>query len=107
MILSTKLKNAISQKANGMNLQFTLKNVNINGRKMGCNGFIRNLDNGAVVYVTTEDTHCSWLGYMYRYADSERDFKGYSNRWADSLEELATGICRCLKTDGRANDRRI
>ena len=107
MILSTKLKNAINAKSNGMNLQFTLKNININGQKRGCSGFIRNTENGAVVYVNTEDSCLSNLHYMYRYADSERDFTGYSNRWADSLEELATGICRCLTTDGRANDRRI
>ena len=108
LILSTKLKNAINRHADGMDLAFTLHNISINGRRLGCSGFVRNNANGSVVYVTTEDTHCSWLNYMYRYADHERDHKGYSNRWANTLDELASAICTCLhKTPQEVNDRRI
>jgi hypothetical protein len=108
MILSTKLKNAVNKKANGMDLTFTLKNISINGNKRGCSGFIRNKANNSVIYVTTEEPCLSNLHYMYRYADHERDFKGYHNRWANTLEELAIAICNCLQhTPQEVNDKRI
>ncbi len=109
LILSTKLKNAINTHANGMDLTFTLKNININGSKRGCSGFIRNNANGSVIYVTTERSCATFLKpYMYRYADNEKDYKGYHNRWANTLDELASAICTCLKsTPQEQNDRRI
>ena len=109
LILSTKLKNAINSHANGMDLTFTLKNISINGSKRGCSGFIRNNANGSVIYVDTEESCASWLPrFTYRYADNETDYKGYHNRWADSLDELATEICRLLhSTPQEQNDRRI
>jgi len=107
LILSTKLRNAIKAHSNGMDLTFTLKNISINGSKRGCSGFIRNNGNDSVVYVTTEEPCMSNLHYMYRYAMSEKDYTGYHNRWANTLDELATGICRCLKSTPQAqNDRR-
>ena len=98
LILATKLKNAINAQSGGMDLQFTLTNISINGAKRGCSGFIRNKTNGTVVYVDTEKPCLSNLNYMYRYADSERDYTGYRNRWANNLEELASGICHCLRS---------
>ena len=107
LILSTKLKNAINKHANGMDLTFTLKNISINGSKRGCSGFIRNNANGSVVYVNTEACILS-LRYLYRYADNEKDYTGYRNRWANTLDELASAICTCLhKTPQEVNDRRI
>ena len=107
IILSTKLKNAINKHANGMDLTFTLKNITINGSKRGCSGFIRNNANGSIIYVTTEKP-CAWLHYMYRYADNEKDYTGYHNRWANTLDELASSICTCLhKTPQEQNERRI
>lgn len=106
LILSTKLKNAINSHANGMDLTFTLKNISINGDKRGCSGFIRNNANGSVVYVNTETLFIE--RFMYRYADDEKDYKGYRNRWATTLDELASAICTCLhKTPQEINDRRI
>lgn len=108
LILSTKLKNAINSHANGMDLTFTLKNININGSKRGCSGFIRNNANGSVVYVNTEEPCYSELHYMYRYAENEKDYTGYRNRWTNTLDELASAICTCLhKTPTEVNDRRI
>jgi hypothetical protein len=109
LILSTKLKNAINKHANGMDLTFTLKNISINGSKRGCSGFIRNNANGSVMYVTTERSCATFLKpYMYRYADNEKDYKGYHNRWANTLDELASAICTCLhKTPAETNERRI
>lgn len=108
LILSTKLKNAITKKANGMELKFTLKNISVNGQKRGCSGFIRNMANDSVVYVNTEVF--GWLTLMYRYADNEQDFKGYHNRWTReiNLDELAEAVCKLLmQTPAEANDRRV
>lgn len=108
LILSTKLKNAINAHAKGMDLTFTIKNISINGSKRGCSGFIRNNANNSVVYVTTEEIRLCNLHYMYRYANHEKDYRGYHNRWADTLDELATNICRLLhSTPQEQNDRRI
>lgn len=108
LILSTKLKNSINKYANGMDLQFTLKNISINGSKRGCSGFVRNNANGSIVYVNTEEPCLSSLHYMYRYADHEKDWTGYHNRWANTLDELARAICTCLhKTPQEAKDWRI
>lgn len=109
LILSAKLKNAINKHAEGMDLTFTLKNITINGQKRGCSGFIRNNTNGSVIYVDTEESCATFVPrFMYRYADNEKDYKGYRNRWANTLDELASAICTCLhKTPQEANDRRI
>jgi hypothetical protein len=108
LILSTKLKNAINAHANGMDLTFTLKNISINGSKRGCSGFIRNNANGSVMYVTTEAPCRCDLLYMYRYANHEKDYTGYHNRWANTLDELASAICACLhKIPTEVNERRI
>lgn len=106
MILMTKLKNAINKQGGEMPLQFTLKNITINGEKRGCSGFVRNLANNTVVYINTEELHYSNLKYMYRYADHEKDFTGYHNRWANSLEELAKATINLLKSTPQ-NDWRI
>lgn len=108
LILSTKLKNAINKQCGDMPLQFTLKNITINGAKRGCSGFVRNLDNNTVVYVDTEEPCLSNLHYMYRYADHEKDWTGYRNRWADTLDALVYSVCRLLKsTPQEQNDRRV
>lgn len=103
VILTTKLKNAILRHAGSMNLKFTLRNTSINGVKTGCSGFIRNLDNNSVVYTTTEESVASWLTYLYRRADDEKDYgsRRWYNQWTNNkdLEELAECICRLLAQD--------
>lgn len=96
IILSTKLKNAINKHM--PNMEYMLKTISINGNKRGCSGFIRNPQNNAIVYVNTEEPVLSSLHYMYRYADNIKDYTGYHNRWANTLDELAKGIADLLKT---------
>lgn len=107
-ILAIKLKNAILRHAGNMNLQFTLKNITANGEKRGCSGFIRNLDNNSVVYTTTEESCASWLTFLYRRADDEKDFgsRRWHNQWTKrkDLDELAECICRLL-AQSPAEDR--
>ena len=110
LILSTKLKNALKKRADelSMELEFNLKNIIINGEKRGCSGFVKNLNNGSIVYVTTEEPCLSTLHYMYRHADSFQDYRGYRNRWADTLPALVQGVFECLaKTPQEHGDRRI
>ena len=97
-VLAVKLKNELKKHAdNDMNLFFSLRNILINGDKRGCSGFVRNAATGSVVYITTETPVLSGLGYMYRYADNEEDYRGYRNRWAESMPELVREVCRMLK----------
>lgn len=107
-ILSTKLKNAVLRHADGMNLKFTLKNISVNGERRGCSGFIRNLDNNSVVYTTTEESAASWLTFMYRRADDEKDYgsRRWYNQWTKKkdLDELAACIC-CLLSQSPSEDR--
>jgi len=87
IILSTKLKNQFSPAH-----VVALKNVNINGDKRGCTGFISL--NGAHVYVNTE--RCGSLGYMYRTAEHTKDYTGGVNRWAKDIDALVRGINELL-----------
>ena len=77
--------------------------------QLGCSGFIKNLENGAVVYVNTERPVYSGLkNYMYRYADDIHDYRGYRNCWADTLEELSQGLAKLLKTsDSETKEVRV
>lgn len=86
-ILMTKVKNAIKRKR--ANVDFQLKNININGNKRGCSGFIINTDTKTTVYINTEPCMGN---YMYRYADDVKDFTGYHNRWAHTFDELIDAI---------------
>lgn len=89
MLLATKLKNAIKREMPETNVEFLLHNINVNGRKLGCSGFVVNKDNGMVMYVTTETT---LFGYMYRRAKSTSDYVGGFNRWAKTEAELVKGV---------------
>lgn len=93
MLLATKLKNAVKRETPEANLDFVLHNINVNGRKLGCSGFIANKDNGMVMYVSTETT---LFGYMYRRAKSTSDYVGGYNRWASTEAELIKGIVEGL-----------
>ena len=88
MLLATRLKNAIKREMPEANIEFVFHNININGRKLGCSGFIVNKDNGTVMYVNTEKV----LGYLYRLAKSTSDYVGGMNRFASTEEELVKGI---------------
>lgn len=109
VVLSTKLKNAINNVATTENIEFSVKNIILNGVKRGCSGFIKNKDNGSVVYINTEPC---WLDlvppFMYRYAKDTKDYTGYHNRYARTLDELAVSVVSMLhKTPEAAGDVRI
>ena len=108
IILSVKLRNALINKSKTKNMNITamLKNIIINGDKRGCSGFITNEDNGSIVYVNTEKGYLNM--YLYRYADSTKDYRGYSNRYAETFDELVDAIIDLLKeTPQEVGDYRI
>lgn len=79
--LMTKLKNRICRHIPKEDLRFSLRNININGEKRGCSGFVTYLPTGRCVYVDTERfTMPGGADMMYRYARDEHD---YSSSHAD------------------------
>lgn len=90
MLLATKLKNAIKREMPETNVEFVLHNINVNGRKLGCSGFVVNKDNGMVMYVNIDTP--KRLGYLYRRAKSTSDYVGGYNRFANTEAELVKGI---------------
>jgi len=101
LILAVKLKNAL-KKANekfGYDLKFDINNIIVNGEKRGCSGFVTNTQNGSCVYVNTERTCFPDSGVMYRYANDNKDFHGYHNRWTSAdydVNSLAKNIIDLL-----------
>ena len=95
-LLGVKLKNAVKSKTKA-DLDFQLKTIKVNADKRGCSGFIINPANNACIYVNTEPLIGTSDCYLYRYADHNRDYKGYHNRWAHGLDELAEAIVALSK----------
>lgn len=114
--LMTKLKNRVRKANDGLvPLEFDLRNDVVNGRKLGCCGYIENVHSGRCVYVNTDEV-CGG-GYeplagkaMVRYEDNpewlaedgrlEHDQRHYGqlarqNQWVDQ-ERLAWAIFRML-----------
>ena len=97
-LLMTRLKNLV-KKESGIEYQYHLRNIVINGVKKGCSGFIVNPHNFLCIYVDTEHSCYAPLSnkFMYRYAKDTNDFSGDENLWANSESELAKGIVKLLE----------
>lgn len=104
-MLATKLKNRILTVASeaDLPLRFKLKNNTVNGRKVGCSGFITNIQTGSCVYVDTEHSVYGPLSdkVLFRYARDEKDFSsnglanGQNRFCAD--DELAANVVKMLR----------
>lgn len=89
------LKNEVKRLFKFKNYEIKLDNISINGRKVGCSGFISNPENGLVVYLDTEKSCYSPLSdrNLVRYARNLKDFKGGYNEFAkddDLLRKIVT-----------------
>lgn len=84
MLLMTRVKNQVNKIEEGF--EFNLSNININGAKRGCSGFIRNPKNGIVVYISTEKSCYRPLSdkNLVRFAKDTKDYGGAHSRndWA-------------------------
>lgn len=98
MILKTKVRNAISKKVDA---EFSLSNITINGQKRGCAGFVRNKDNGVVVYISTEPSCLDECGLLHRYAKDTHDYRGCRNRFSTTFDRFMDEVVEML---GKADE---
>ena len=100
-MLMTKLKNKLKRIGD---YETNLSNININGRKVGCSGFVSNPKTKVVVYVNTEGI--KWLGQSHknlvRFAKDTKDYGGAHSRneWATD-DEIEIKIARMLNDEER------
>ena len=83
----------------GFPFKCELKNIDNNGQKRGCSGFIINLETNKICYITTEPFWDGGKGsglwgnkkkaVMMRTAASTKDYTGDNNTWL-SLEEIVS-----------------
>lgn len=98
-ILSIKTKNLIMKKAEAHCIEVSfsgVKNIIINGIKRGCSGFVKREDTGTWVYFTTEPSCSKSCNFMHRLAESDRDYHGGHNHFAQSVDEMAEHIVKLL-----------
>ena len=99
----TKVKNAF--KRHNIPVTFKLSNTRINGEFRGCSGFIIHEPSGRIAYVDTEQSCFGPLSdkFMYRSADSLKDYKGHRNRWTDNrdIDSLVMDIDKMFHEDDR------
>ena len=107
MLLKTKLTSMLRAEATkrGIELEFYLKNISINGVNKGCSGHVVNKNTGSCIYLTTEESVYGPLRgrAMYRLAKDTKDFssnglKNGNNRWI-RLEEIAIAAVHLLATE--------
>jgi hypothetical protein len=81
------------------NLESHIKDERINGVVQGGNGFVRNLSNGKIIYVNGASANglAGIWKIMYRTATSLKDYQGGPNRWAETEQELKSGIYDLLE----------
>jgi len=97
VLLMTKLKNMFKEVDKDNSLEYHLKNININGSKRGCSGFIKNGRNNKIVYINTEICCGIWLPpILYREAKSLKDFKGGINNFCDN-NKIVSNVIKMLE----------
>lgn len=98
-LLATKLKNRIAKEGNYV---VELKNIDINGRKVGCSGFVSNPENNVVLYIDTEKSffypHAD--KNLIRYALNNKDYTGCYNIFVTD-ERLISEIVAMLNNPKR------
>lgn len=101
VILSQLVKNRVIKHSEfHKELEFHLKNIVINGSKRGCSGFIRNPQNGVVVYINTDASSMTVqnASLYVRYAKDLKDYRGCCNRVRRyDIELLVSEVCRMLR----------
>lgn len=87
-MLAIKLKNNLKAAANHDDYDFAIKNVSINGAKVGATGFVKNNRTGKFVYVCTDFGILGRDGQLfYRTAKDAKDYTGGTNKFGDTREE--------------------
>ena len=92
--LMTKTRNSIKKTLPG--IVDNLKNINVNGRKMGCCGYVSNPKNGKTIYLCTDVLSAPYGSYYYRTApemNAPTSLHG-NNCWAKTFESFIEKICK-------------
>lgn len=106
-LLKTKLQNMLREEAQKQKIEveFHLKNIDINGVKKGCSGHVVSPTTGSCVYLTTEEMAYKPLNgrAMYRLAKNVKDYSSNglqngNNRWI-RMEEIAIAVVHLLATE--------
>lgn len=107
LLLKTKLTKMLTAEAekHGIELEFHLKNITVNGVNKGCSGHVVNKSSGSCVYLTTEESCYAPLQgrAMYRLAKDTNDWssnrlKNGNNRWI-RIEDIAIAVVHLLVTE--------
>lgn len=66
------------------NLEFDIHQVNVNGRKMGCSGYVTDPETGNVIYLSTDfiEVIGQHMDVMFRTVKDKNDTHGLTNHWA-------------------------
>lgn len=96
-MLTSRMVKARVRKLNP-ELECQVRPININGEIRGASGFIRNLENGKIIYINTESSSYGPLckKIMYREAKSLKDYTGGMSRWAnenEAIELIVGALC--------------
>lgn len=94
-LLAVKLKRELLAVNAGLTVQ--LKNVDVNGVKTGCSGFVTDPASGRIVYISTEPVYGPVRRAMFRVARDTRDYRGGINHFA-GYGELAEAVTDLLKS---------
>jgi hypothetical protein len=95
-LLATKLRNELL--AINPDLQVQLRNISVNGNKMGCSGFITDPGTGRVVYVNTDHNNGAIADRThFRVARDTKDYRGGINHFSD-YAGVAKGAAELLKS---------
>lgn len=101
-LLAVKLKRELLAVNAGLTVQ--LKNVTVNGEKMGCSGFVTDPGTGRIIYINTDHNHSTNHRALFRVALHDKDFRGGINHFAE-YGELAEEAVDLLK--GQHFDREL
>lgn len=99
-LLALKLRNQILAVNAGLTVQ--LRNVVVNGAKMGCSGFITDPGTGRVVYLNTDHNHGTSHDHAYyRVVRDTKDYRGGINHFAgyDALARSAADLLKSQQFD--------
>lgn len=91
--LAVKMKNELL--AINPKLKVELKNVTINGNKLGCSGFVTDPETGRTVYVNSDNNHGMNRTAYYRAARHTKDFTGGLNH-SQRYEDLSRSVVSLL-----------
>jgi hypothetical protein len=95
-LLATKLRNELL--AINPDLQVQIRNVDVNGTKMGCSGFVTDPATSRVVYLNTDHNHGTNYDRAYfRVARDAKDYRGGLNHFS-GYTELAEAAADLLKS---------